>query len=256
MAKISLLRFYEIVLVISCIFVFQVHNLLTNHENYTFNMDRNINILIIEDHDIIIWALEDLLQEQFRSVNVESAHDFASGVALLESNPIDLVILDINVPGGNSTTMIDTLREIRPSLLILIYTGLSEQANSLEFLSAGAHGFLSKTASLKTLGEAVDSILRDKKYISPSTYEAIAASFFVKSSQVKRQPIRLTEREQEITKLILRGKWTKEIAQELGLKVSTVSTHKTNIFEKFGVNNPIDLFKQIKELMPQLIQVE
>jgi two-component system invasion response regulator UvrY len=217
-------------------------------------MDRHINILIIEDHEIVTWALSRIIKSSFASVSVESTVDFESGQSIIRNQPTDLVILDIGVPGGNSIDMIVKLREINPSIRILIHTGMSEREHSPKFLAAGVDGFVSKAGTLEDLPGAIRTVLQNKKYISPSAYEAIADSFIGRSKQLERPAIRLTVKEIEVLKLMLRGKWSKEIAQEMGLKITTISTHKSHIFEKFEVDNPIDLFKKVQELMPEFLE--
>jgi two-component system invasion response regulator UvrY len=219
-------------------------------------MDRHINILIIEDHEIVSWSLSKMIRASFSSVSVMSATDFYSGLEIVRNGPIDLVILDIGVPGGSSPDMIDKLRGVNPELRILIYTGMSEKENSPKFFAAGVDGFVSKEGTLEDVPRAIKTVLNNKRYISASAYEAIAASFLESSKQPPKNYIRLTEKETIVLKLMLKGKWSKEIAQELGVKITTISTHKTHIFEKFDVNNLIDLFKAVRERMPGFLDEE
>lgn len=219
-------------------------------------MDKHRKILIIEDHEIVVWAVRAVIEENFPDTIVFAAVSQEQGLIKLEENRIDLVILDIDVPGGNSPKMIPQIRKLRPTARILIHSGLHEEEHALRYLAAGADGFLSKKMPLTTLPEAIRLTLNNKKYFSEATKQAIAEKFA--SDPYLRGSIDfevlLTSRELDVMRLLVRGKWTKEIAEELGIKLNTVSTHKQNIFEKLDVDNVIDLYKKVGKEMPQLLE--
>src|SRR5688572_12480868 len=104
------------------------------------NMEQQTKVLIIEDHDIIIWALTNVIEKNFPDTILLSALDFNQGLRILEENPIDLIILDVDLAGGNTPRMISDLRNIQPNVQILVYTGLADEDNSLDYLVAGANG--------------------------------------------------------------------------------------------------------------------
>lgn len=219
-------------------------------------MDQNKKILIIEDHEIIFWALRTHLEETFSNVSSFWAPTFELGLQLLGLHKVELIILDVDVPGGNSPKMISLLRKIQPAVRILVHTAMQEESYALKYLSAGADGFLSKTSSLETLSKALLLILNGKKYISPSVKEVIAENFL--NNKTSFETIEFdslfTKREQQIIKLLLQGKWTKEIAAQLGIQLNTVSTHKLSIFEKLDVDNIIELYKKVQIEMPELLR--
>lgn len=219
-------------------------------------MEQQTKVLIIEDHDIIVWALTNVIEKNFPDTALLSALDFNQGLRILEENFIDLIILDVDLAGGNTPSMISDLRNIQPNVHILVYTGLSDEDNSLEYLVAGANGFLSKKVPLATVSEAMRLVMNGGRYVSPSLLHAITEKYLGNPSKLtkSRRSYELTVREKEVTMLLLKGKWTKEIADELGLKLTTVSTHKGNIFEKFEVDNSIELFLKIQKEMPELLK--
>lgn len=219
-------------------------------------MEPSIQILVLEDHEIITWALKRVIEKGIKSTVLNSAISFKDGLHLLEKKSVDLIILDIDLEGGNSTRMISGLRRVQPNVPILVYSGLDEAEYSLKYLEAGANGFLSKSAPVTAVLEAIMIILDGKKYISMLTHETITDMFLRDKAMSHRRgkDLHLTERERDIVILLLKGKWTKEIAEELGLKMSMVSTQKGKIFEKFGVDNPVELFIVVKEDMPELLE--
>jgi two-component system, NarL family, invasion response regulator UvrY len=215
----------------------------------TYSMKNDPKVLIIEDHDIVAAALELVLIEQFSKATCQKSVSFPRGLQILSMSPdFDLIILDIDVPGGDSLRMIDRLRAIQPHVRILIFTGQEEQRHAIRYLKAGANGFLSKSAPLENCGEAIRLLLHDKKYVSEAIQQLITDSFFDKNppGETTRENV-LSPRETEVLELLMQGKWTKEIANELNLNPTTVSTHKANIFQKMEVTNVIDLFKKLNK---------
>lgn len=207
-------------------------------------------VLLVEDHDIVAIAVETLLLENFSKAVIQKSGSFLKALKMLELGPLmDLIILDVDVPGGDSYRMIERLRKVQPQVRILVFTGQDERQHAIRFLKAGANGFLSKTAALEECAVAVKMILNGKKYVSEVVQQTITNSFFHKSPITENHgESSLSPRENEVLDLLLQGKWTKEIADELNLNPTTVSTHKSRIFQKMEVSNVIDLFKKINAL--------
>jgi len=208
------------------------------------------NVLIIEDHDIVAAAVEIILVENFSKAVIQKSGSFQKALKLLETGPfIDLIILDVDIPGGESYRMIERLRKVQPNVRILVFTGQDERQHAIRFLKAGANGFLAKTDPVEECAVAARMILNDKKYVSEVVQQLITNSFFEKSAVAEDLgESLLSPRENEVLELLMQGKWTKEIAVELNLNPTTVSTHKARIFQKMEVTNVIDLFKKINAL--------
>lgn len=221
-------------------------------------MNHPRRLLLIDDHELILWALVAVIKEKIPDTEIHSARTIEGALIILEKSEIDLIVLDIDVPGGNSSKMIAALREVRPQVRILIHTAMNEDDYSVEYLSAGADGFLSKTAPSDAVSEAILAILDGEKYLTARTQSLLAHNYLknIANPEKKKGRIMVTPRETEIIKLLLLGKWTKEIATQLGIKWSTVSTHKLSIFDKFGVTNVIQLYKKIEREFPELIDLE
>jgi two-component system invasion response regulator UvrY len=214
-------------------------------------MNNDPHILIIEDHAIVVTALEMVLMAHFPEALVHKASTFPDGLQILESRcPVDLIILDMEIPGGESYKMIEILRGIQPDVKVLIFTGHEEERHALRFLKAGANGFLSKNAPLEDCGTAVKIVLSDKKYVSEQVQQIITNSLFDKPVNSRNESVKLTPRENEVLELLLQGKWIKQIAKALNLNPTTVSTHKARIFQKLEVKNIIELFKKLNSTSP------
>lgn len=204
--------------------------------------------LIIEDHELVAFSVTIIIENLFPDPLVKHANSLAAATNLLSSGFVaDLIILDIDIPDGETYAMIGRLRHLQENVRILVFTGQKEEKFALNFLSAGANGFLSKNAPMEQIGVAIRQVLNGKKYITEQVQEQVAERFFNKVlGGSMDEPVSLSPRETEVLDLLMEGKWVKEIALELNLKLTTVSTHKTRIFEKMKVNNLIDLFKKTR----------
>lgn len=213
------------------------------------------HMLIIEDHEIVMVAAEMVLEQEFPGTIIHKAGSFQKGLKIFLSHPLKLVILDVEIPGGSSYQMIHQLRELQPDVPILVYTALEESDRALKFLSAGANGYLCKNEPLTSLKLALKAVFAGKKYVSPLLQELLLNNLYSEgSSDRKKGNPDLSEREIEVINLMLKGKWIKEIASELKLKSSTVSTHKIRIFQKLNVHSVIELFRKVQEQVPGIIR--
>lgn len=213
-------------------------------------------ILILEQQDIIIWGLKYLIKEQFTDAFVSSAHCVAGGKKILEKTNFDLLILDSKILNGNSADAINALKQAQSELSILLYTELNEEDNALECIAAGANGFLLKRSPINMTIEAIRIMLNGFNYFNTAVSRIISKRLNDQDDKHRNlNNHRLTNREIEVIKLLLQGKWTKEIADELGLKLTTVSTHKGRIFEKLEVSNSIELYKMTQKKIPELLEV-
>jgi two-component system, NarL family, invasion response regulator UvrY len=210
-------------------------------------MKHNPYILVVEDHDIVASALELLITDHFHSATVRKVNAFPKALRLLESGQMaDLIILDVDIPGGESYGMVASLRDKQPNVRILIFTGQDEKKHALKFLGVGANGFVPKNSDKSEVGLAIRTVMNDQKFVTAAAQQLITHNFFEKLNPAKStSETPLSPREKEVLELLLQGKWTKEIASELKLKLTTVSTHKSRIFEKMEVTNVIELFKKL-----------
>ena len=204
-------------------------------------------VLIIEDHQVVARSVAMIVEDNFPDSKVSLAVTFREGLDLLHTGfKADLIILDIDIPGGESSGMIARFRDVQPEVKILVFTGQLEEKHALEFLTAGANGFLSKNSPFEQIGVAIRRVISGKKYMTEQVQQQVTDRFFNKVGSIEPEPMSLSPRETEVLNLLMEGKWVKEIANELNLKLTTVSTHKTRIFEKMQVTNIIELYKKAR----------
>lgn len=204
-----------------------------------------MNVLIIEDHLLISSALESILITMESESVVTEAETFPEGLDLVSKENFDLIILDIDVPGGENVAMIEKIRAFQPEISILIHTGFREELYALPYLRAGADGFISKNAPREELIKALGTLKNKRRYVSPRMQQQLLGQVTSPLDDKRVNPLSgLSPREVQVLELIMEGKWTKEIATIMNLKENTISTFKKRIFVKLGVADEINLSRK------------
>lgn len=203
------------------------------------------NILVVDDQEVVRYGTTLILQKSIEDAHVSEASSFEDTLKMLSTKKFDLVILDIDMPGGNNHQMLDVIRLRHPDIKILIFSSYDEQIFGWRYLEAGADGFLSKKTGIEEIKNAVKTLLRDEKYLSPALKQTLLNNFTNKKSAAN--PIqRLSSRENNIMQLLIKGSSVAEIAEKLSLQISTVSTYKKRIFEKLQVSNVIEMIEKVQ----------
>jgi|ERR1044072_38346 DNA-binding NarL/FixJ family response regulator len=204
------------------------------------------NILIADDHSIVRYGLTKIIATLPDPVTVSTVEAFDDAVSLLSKQPFDLLILDINLPGGNSIQMLHAVRLQRPNIMVLIFSAYDEKMYAIDYLLAGADGYLSKNSSEEETKLAIQTLLKREKYMSAVTRQQMLN----KLNQHKQPEVNpfdaLSVREIEVMNLLTKGIPLQKIADVLHLQVSTVSTYKTRIFSKLEINSIIELLEKIR----------
>ena len=200
---------------------------------------QNFTFLIADDHSIVRQGVSLLIKELFFSAKIHQAGNFKETLKVLRETPIDLLVLDINFPDGNSLNIIADIKAIQPDLKILILSAYDEDIYALRYLNAGASGYLNKGSNEEEMKQALKSMMLSGKYITQNIKDRILDSY------ISKKPINplelLSNREVEVARLLIKGYGNMEIAEQLQVKKSTVSTFKNRIFEKLEINNLADL---------------
>ncbi|MCF2492713.1 MULTISPECIES: response regulator transcription factor [Dyadobacter] len=203
-------------------------------------------ILLVEDHSIVRMGVKLLIEDVIPAVVIIEAASFSETLRVLQTRHFDLVILDIRIPGGEAFNMIPRIRAVQENVKILVFSSQEEELYALHYVKAGANGFLPKDTSNEELERAVSSVLNGGTYISNVVQQQLVNNTLV-DRESRESPLEiLSNRELEIMDMLLTGKWTKDIAIELNIKESTVSTYKARIFEKLEVTNVLELFKKVE----------
>lgn len=197
--------------------------------------NKKINFLVADDHTVVRQGLSMIIKELYVNATVFQVENFTAILEVLQRNPIDVLILDINFPDGNSITLIPEVKKLRPELKIMIFSAFDETVHALRFFNAGANGYLNKLSEEDEIKFAISTLVTEGKYISDFTKEKILNSYLLGK---KMNPIEhLSGREIEIARLLVKGYGNLEISNALDIQKTTVSTYKKRIFEKLQIDN-------------------
>jgi two-component system invasion response regulator UvrY len=194
-------------------------------------------IILADDHSFVRLGLVQILTDEYPTVEIKQVSDGESLVKEVTLRNWDLVISDLDMPGRNGLEALQQIKLIRPDLPVLILSIYTEDLYAVRVLKAGASGYMNKNAAPEELITAVQRILTGRKYITPE----IAEKLLMQSEINKNLHEVLSNREFEIFKMLALGKTTTQIADELFLALTTVSTHRHRIMEKLGLRTNSDL---------------
>ncbi len=202
-------------------------------------------ILIADDHAIVRKGLKLLLQEEYPFAKIEETEDAESLLHKVISEEWDLVICDINMPGRSGLDALRQIKQISPSLPVLIMSMNPEDQYAIRVLKAGASAYLSKNTIHDELGKAIQMALRGKKYITSAVAEKLADSLGSDAEQQMHES--LSNREFDVFKLLAEGKHVSEIANQLSLSTTTISTYRARILEKMNMHSNAEMTRYALE---------
>jgi len=183
------------------------------------------SLLLIDDHPLVEVALEAACTQSPIHLHLFAAGDEMQARQLLQQHQFDLVILDIGLPDCDGLELLRRLR-VHYAYPVLIYTAQHNRHTLLSAVSLGASGYVVKSQSMAQLLSAILAILGGQQAFPPLP---------------ARIELPLTEKEQQIVALLVRGLSNLQIGEQLHISNKTVSTHKKNILEKTGVQSVVEL---------------
>ena len=196
-------------------------------------------ILIADDHAIIRKGVIQILLNEYPGVIIGEAFDSDSLMAKIQEEPWDVVISDLNMPGTNYFDVLKQIKKMYPALPILVMSMSSEDQYALRVIKAGASGFLSKVTIHENLINAIGVVLKGRKYITASIAEQMADS--LNEVTVLEPHTLLSDREFDVLKMLASGQPISEIAKQLSLSPTTVSTYRSRIMEKMKMKSNAEL---------------
>jgi DNA-binding NarL/FixJ family response regulator len=201
-----------------------------------------IMVLLADDHAILRGGLKEILVRHLESVECGEAENAEQVLTQVRKHPWDLLILDITMPGRSGLNILAEVRLLRPDLPVLVLSMLPEDQFGKQVLKAGAWGYLKKESAPEELIQAVRKVLAGGRYVSPSLAERFARD--LQRDTTDRPPHEaLSRREFEILVMISSGKAMGQIAEELHLSGTTVSTYRARILEKLHMSTNADLIR-------------
>ncbi len=198
--------------------------------------DGTIEIVLAEDHAVVRSALRMLLDAEADFRVVAEAGDVESTVRYVRGHQPDILILDLNMPGGPSLRAVPAILEGSTRTRIVVLTMQSDPVFAREAMSAGVLGYILKDAADSELVKAVRLAAQGEPYLQPELGARLAA-------EPAGPPDDLSEREVEILRLIALGHTNGEIADELYLSVRTVESHRAHIQQKLRMSKRSELVR-------------
>jgi two-component system invasion response regulator UvrY len=204
-----------------------------------------LRILIADDHTVVRKGLRQILLEEFPSAEITETADAAALFMKVLREEWDVVITDISMPDKSGLEVLQQIRRDHPRLPVLILSAHSEDQYAIRALKAGANGYLCKDSASEELVTAIRRILLGKKYITASLAEKLAFQFDLESDRPPHES--LSDREFEVMKFLAAGKVVSEIASQLCLSVTTISTYRARILAKMNLKTNYDLTRYAME---------
>jgi two-component system invasion response regulator UvrY len=202
-----------------------------------------LNILIVDDHAIIRKGLRQILLEKYPSATIDEAEDAEDVIKKLTGIHYDIVVCDLSLPGRSGLDVVEYVNQHFPKTPVLILSIHPEEQYAIRALKAGAAGYISKDTATEELVLAVQKIIQGRKYISASLADRMASRMDIYPELEKPTHELLSNRELEVFKSIAEGKSITEIAEQLSLSITTVSTYRGRIMMKMGMKSNAEMTK-------------
>jgi two-component system nitrate/nitrite response regulator NarL len=202
-----------------------------------------VRIVLADDHRLVVEAIQSLLSSLDPEIEVVQAANFSEAIKkLTEENVVDLVVLDLNMPGMNGVEGIRIMGEKHPQLPVVILSGQASAEEVREVLQAGARGFIPKDLGGKGMLRALELVLSGEIFVPAMALEKgvedVKAGTGAGGKFSPENPLsHLTPRERQVLSLLIEGQSNKAIADRLGLKPITAAFHVRGIFRKLNVAN-------------------
>jgi DNA-binding NarL/FixJ family response regulator len=198
-----------------------------------------IRVFIVDDHPVVVAGLTALLR-QLGGIRVAgSAANAFQTIPFLKENPVDLVLLDINLPDVNGIELCRRIKKEFPGMKVLALSTFSDRSYISRMIDSGASGYLIKSASREEISTALHTAMAGRLYLSLEMERVLQPAAPAEAGTVPR----LTRREQEVLELIAGGLTNHQIAEKLFISPLTVDSHRKNLLTKLGVKNTAALVR-------------
>jgi two-component system, NarL family, invasion response regulator UvrY len=198
-------------------------------------------VLIADDHAIVRKGLRQILSEADEAYFVDEASNGGEAIRKALADAYDLVLMDISMPGRGGLDALKEIKANRPALPVLILSIHPEAQYALRAFRSGASGYLSKESAADALLGAIRKVLSGGRYVSASLAELLVRELGPGQGETPRQS--LSDREDQVLRLLAGGKTVKEIAAELSLSAKTIGTYRFRLLKKLNIRNNAELIQ-------------
>jgi len=198
-----------------------------------------LRILLVDDHPVVRHGIRQILVEGLKAVTVGEANDVPSASASIRSSPWDVVVLDVTLPGASGLDLLKEIRQLRPSLPVLVLSMHPASQFARRVLAAGAWGYLTKDSAATELVQAIDQIRRGRIYLGSRVPDWARTP----TAESAAPHDKLSDREYQVLRMIASGLTVSGIAAALGLSVKTVSTYRSRLLEKLQMRSNAEVMR-------------
>jgi len=204
-----------------------------------------MKIVIADDHPLFRQALIATLNTQFENIKIIEAESIPQLEQLLTTNlPLDLLLLDLDIPGAQGFNSLISIRRNYPELGIIIVSGFEDKETIQKAMNHGAAGFIPKSTSVPDMISAINDVLTGKLWTPNGEFIANQKDSISAADKIAS----LTPKQHKILLMFADGLLNKQIAYDLGVSESTVKSHASTIFLKLGVRNRTQAVILLNEL--------
>ncbi len=204
-------------------------------------MKNNISVIIIDDHPIVLQGFSHILQGEDQISLLASFTSAEEGLAFLQAQETDVVLLDINMPDMNGIDACQRISKEHPSCKVIAISNNNENSIIQRMLQSGASGYVLKNASADELVQCIKEAAAGRTALSRDVQGIL------QSAKAGNLP-KITRRETEILQLLAQGLTSPEIAERMFVSPLTIETHRRNLIQKFEVSNSAALIHKAMEL--------
>jgi len=203
-------------------------------------------ILIADDHAMFADGISSILDKEADINVVGQCLDGLSVLEFLKTNKVDVLLLDVNLPGMSGIDVCKNVTEKYPAVKVIAISMFNEESFVTEILNNGAKGYVLKNTGREELLKAINTVLTGKSYFSDDVTETIMKGLMSQrtgSKQTKKEIPKISRREKEVLDLIVKEHTTQEIANKLFISLKTVESHRSNLLAKMNARNTAGLVR-------------
>jgi DNA-binding NarL/FixJ family response regulator len=200
-----------------------------------------IRVLVADDHGIVRKGIRQIVDEAGGMKVTGEAESGEHALSLIRAGDFDVVILDVAMPGRGGLDVLREMKTAKPALKVIVLSMYSEEQYAIRSLHEGASAYLTKNCPPEEILLAITTVASGKRYITPSIADRLASYIEEDSQEAPHE--KLSNRELQILLLIGAGRQLNDIAEELSLSAKTVSTYRSRILEKMGMETNAHLIR-------------
>ncbi|MFT4179395.1 MAG: response regulator transcription factor [Thermomonas sp.] len=206
------------------------------------------SLLIADDHPLFRAALHRAAIDAVDDLQIIETDAFYGVMEMIEQQEIDLLLLDLNMPGNHGLAGLAAIRAAKPGLAIIIVSANEELSVVRRAFDLGAAGYLPKSSGVADLREALQTVLEGEPWLPPGLRAAVAGAPGCPGDALLADRLAsLTPQQYKVLDLVAQGLLNKQIADRMGIQLRTVKAHMTHIMERLGVRNRTQAIRVLHE---------